>query len=119
VSTSTPPSNSKAASDSFAGGLAARWQPAQAAGDHQVDDQIGAVVQPQHDALAQPLHADHAAPLGLPDRRQCRAQHEGVEHSQAAQHLALQLGLQALDVDGDVRQFRHRALRAGATAGAG
>jgi hypothetical protein len=93
------------------GRLGAGREPAQAAGDHQMDDQEQwraiAGLQRQHHALAEPLDAEDTRAFRLRDRRQRGAQHERVEHAHALQRVALHLGGEALDVDRDVGQLRH------------
>nr|WP_293417094.1 hypothetical protein [Piscinibacter sp.] len=84
-------------------------QPLQPAGDHQVDDEVQLALEGDHHPLAEPLDAGHWPPLGAADRRHRGTQHEGVRHAHTLQRGAVQPGRQALDVDGDVRQFRHAA----------
>jgi hypothetical protein len=43
--------------------------PAQAAGDHEVDDDEEIALQREHDALADAPHAGHAAPIRVRRRR--------------------------------------------------
>ena len=83
-------------------------QPAQSAGDHQVQHQKQLVFEREHDALAQPAHAGNALALGVGDRRQRGAQHEEADKADVLEALAGDARLEALGVDDDVGQFGHR-----------
>ena len=107
VRASVPLSNSKKASALRAGLLAGR-EPAQPAGDHQVDDEEELALEREDDALAEPLDADDNLAFDRGNRRRHRAQQERMADADALETVADDLGRQALEVDADVGQLGHR-----------
>ena len=116
VRASVPTSNSKKAS-ALRRRLLARREPAQPAGDHQVDDDEELALEGQDDALAEPLDADRRAGPRPRRRRRHRAQQERMADADALEAMADDLGRQPLDVDADVGQLGHRASVPAAAAG--
>jgi hypothetical protein len=72
-----------------------------------VDDHEQVAVEFKHDALAHAPNARKPPSLDGGDRRLDTAQHEHVVQPDALQHMAGQQRVQAVDVDGYVREFRH------------
>jgi len=61
----------------------------QAAGDHQVDDEVEIVLEAQHDALAHAADFLHALALERDDRRHRCAKHERIQQPHIREGLAL------------------------------
>ena len=78
-----------------------------ASGDHEMQYQVQLRFEADHDAFAEPLHRPDRAPLGVGDRGRDAAHNEHALEAHIFEPLTDQKGAQALDVDDDVRQFRH------------
>ncbi len=63
-------------------------EPVQAPGDHEVQDEPEAAVEPDRDPLAEPAHVTDRASLGRADRGQRRAQQERRDQHDAPEWLA-------------------------------
>ena len=91
--------------------LRAALEPAQPAGDHQVQDEKPFVVEREDDPLAEPPHVDHAPAFGLADRRHGGAQHERIAGSARARAAAERMrDGERVAVDVEVGKLRHRRL---------
>src|SRR5215831_17479854 len=84
-------------------------EPAQAAGDHEMDDQEQGSLELEDDALAQPTDADELLPLRGGERRSDAAQDERMDQADAREPLPLESGPKLFDVDGDVGELGHRS----------
>ncbi len=89
------------------GRLAGR-EPAQAAGDHEMDDDEEVAGEGEDDALAEALDAGDDLALDGRDRRRDRAQQERMADAHALEAMADDLGVEPLEIDADVGQFGHR-----------
>ena len=87
-----PVGKSNAASPILPGGLASGGEPAEPAGDHQVDDEEQLALEREDDPLAQAPEALHPAAGDLGGRRAHRAEHERVPDGEALERLAENLG---------------------------
>ena len=74
-----------------------------------MDDEPQLVVELDHDALAEPMHAAHDATDDRIERRLDAAQGEHVEDRVPGQRLADDPPLERFNVDRDVGELGHRA----------
>ena len=85
----------------------ARLAPAQAARDHQVDDEKQIVVEGEDDALADAAHAADDRAVDRVDRRIDRAEDERAVEREPLEAAADDVARQRLEVDDDVGEFGH------------
>ena len=90
-----------------AGRLAARLQPHEAAGDHQVQHEEQVVVEREDEALAEPANRAHGLAVHDLERRHRGAQQERVAQFDPREHLPDDTRLERFAVDLDVGQFGH------------
>ena len=81
--------------------------PAEAAGDHQVEDQKQIAFQTPHDPFAEAAEVDHPPARRRCDRRIDGAQQKGAGEADGLQRLSHDARPQGLDVDHDVRKLGH------------
>ena len=81
--------------------------PLETAGDHQVNDQEEVVIHLPDDALAETLEPAHAPALNRVDRRIDRTDEERARDANTLQPLPDDAGAERVEVELDVRQFRH------------
>jgi hypothetical protein len=93
------------------GRLGAGGLPVKAPGDHEVQDQEHVALEPDHDALAEPPKAGHAAIGRFGERRIDRAEQERARETHALERFAEDARLERLDVDRDVGKLGHRVKR--------
>ena len=85
----------------------ARRAPAQAPGDHQVQDDEQVALDADDDALAEACDGLDGAPLDGPERRRDGPQHEGAQQPDPLDLPPDDARREARHVDLDVGQFRH------------
>ena len=107
---------SKRASVMRPGGFASARQPAQAAGDHQVDDEEEVAVERHDDALAEATHVDDALPSASPIGGIAVRSTNGLTMPHAHAAARRDARVQRFAVDDDVGQLRHRATPASPAA---
>src|SRR4029077_5454896 len=88
--------------------LRAGREPAEAAGDHQMDDEEELAVEFEHDALAEAADGVDVPAFQLGRRRIERAEDKRARQSDFEQRLPEEPLLERFDVDGHIREFRHR-----------
>ena len=83
-------------------------EPAQAAGDHEVQHEEQLALELEDDTLADSANAQDSLPFRRSDGRGDAAQHEGVQEAHALERAPREAAFQMLDIDDDVGQLRHR-----------
>ena len=101
-----PVGKSKAASPTLPT-IRARRTPAQAPGDHQMDDEEEVVLEAEDDALAEPAERDDRATDDGGDRWIDGAQEERAREAHRLERLAENARREALEVQLDVGVLRH------------
>ena len=91
--------------------LAARVEPAQASGDHQMEDEKQIGFESEDDALAEPANAAHALAFGFRDRGNGGAQHERIVDAHVREGPTGNPRRERVAIHRDVGQFRHYALK--------
>src|SRR5207249_7036338 len=81
--------------------------PVEPARDHEVEDEEELVLEPENDALSQPLQAENRLPLESADGGIDRAQEKRTRQPNATERLPDDAGSETLDVDDDVGQLGH------------
>lgn len=117
LSSSRPLGKSNDASVCPRGQLGAGVTPLESTGDHEVHDDEAAVLERNHDALADPAEAgdDTAGEIGR--RGIDRSQHERFQDVDVLERLARDQRIQPLEIHDDIGQLWHRrSLRDGTFA---
>src|SRR5262249_52268293 len=99
-------------------GAERRVGPAEAAGDHEMDDEEQVAVEGEDESLAKMADGAHGAALGRFDRRIKRAEGERAPDEDASERGAEDAPTDRLDVDRDVRELGHPARIVAGTRGA-
>ena len=77
------------------------------AGDHKMQNEPKVFFEADADTFAQPAQIDNRSAFNAGDRGHCRAQQKGRRDAHAFKGRILNSLLERLDVNDDVRQFRH------------